>query len=240
VSQLHPLTPGAASALLGQNASLGRRPTPGAYLSSHHKLHVNQRLYRLEPPNGRHHHVRHIHSELLINLLRGEIRLWLYLSEPLCQRISSDLAKPNNVAAAFSHIKPLLQRTTEAVKAAGLYQHLSSRIHVVSHTPNLDRKTPPWLRHVSHHLGTNIGHWAHLQLAQYFRNNAEEFRRACASQHDGVTLRITMTRVPGMDALVLLSQGKVPKELADGGWPKGVPAFQVTQRAGYAIKRLRD
>jgi len=77
-------------------------------------------------------------------------------------------------------------------------------------------------------------------LAQYLRNSAEEFKRACASRHDGVTLRITMTRIPGMEILRELSHGKIPKELSHGGWPKGVPAFQVTQRVGHAIKRLRD
>lgn len=240
-SQLHPLTPQAASALLGQNASLGRRPTPGAYLSNPEKLHVNQRLYRVEPPHGRrHHHVRHVHSEVLVNLLRGEIQLWLYLSEPLCQRISADLGRANNAVAAFAHLKPLLRRTAEAVKMTSVHPHLSPRIHVVSDKPNLNHRTPPWLRHAGHHLGVKIGEWAQVQLAQYLRNNAEEFKRACASHHDGVTLRITMTRIPGMEILRQLSQGKIPRELTQAGWPTGSPAFQVIARTGYAINRLRD
>jgi hypothetical protein len=241
VSQLHPLTPQAAGALLGQNASLGRRPTPGAYLSNPEKLHVNQRLYRIEPPQGRRHrHLRHLHSEVVINLLRGEIRLWLYLSEPLCQRISGDLGKANNAVAAFAHLKPLIRRTAEAIKMAGMHHHLSRRIHLISDKPNLNHMTPHWFRHASHHLGVKIGEWARVQLAQYLRNSAEEFKRACASHHDGVTLRITMTRIPGMEILRELSHGKIPKELSQGGWPKGMPAFQVTQRTGHAIKRLRD
>jgi hypothetical protein len=43
-----------------------------------------------------------------------------------------------------------------------------------------------------------------------------------------------------MEILRELSHGKIPKELSHGGWPKGMPAFQVTQRIGHAIKRLRD
>jgi hypothetical protein len=240
-SQLHPLTPQAAGALLGQNASLGRRQVPGQYLSHHGKLHVNQRLYRIEPPHGRrHHHFRHIHSEVLINLQRGEIRLWFYLSEPLCQRISADLAKSSNAVAAFAHLKPLLRRTTESLKTAGIHHHLSPRIHIVGDKPNLNHLTPEWLKHAGHHLGVKIGEWAKLQLAQYLRNNAEEFKRVAASHHDGLTLRITMTRVPGMEELRQLAQGKIPKEISHGAWPKGVPAFHVTERPGYAIKRLRD
>jgi hypothetical protein len=239
-SQLHPLTPHAAGALLGQNASLGLRHTSAPYLASPQKLHVNQRLYRIEPPTGRHHHVRHVHSELVINLLRGEIRLWLYLSEPLCQRICSDLAKGNNAAAAFARIKPLLTRTTETLKMAIAHRHLPPRIQVISSRPNLRGAMPHWLRQAGHHLAVKIGEWGQGQLAQYLRNSAEEFKRACASHHDGVTLRITMTRVPGMEILRALSEGKPSKELSHGGWPRGVPAFQVIQHTGYRIHRLRN
>jgi hypothetical protein len=119
--QLHPLTPQAAGALLGESAGLGRRPTPASYLATPQRLHVNQRLYRIEPPSGRRCHVRRAHSELLINLLRDEIRLWLYLSEPLCQRISSDLAKPDGAATAFRRLKRLLMRTTENLKMATIH-----------------------------------------------------------------------------------------------------------------------
>jgi hypothetical protein len=241
VSQLHPLTPQAAGALLGANASLGMRTTPATYVATPQKLHVNQRLYRIHPPTGhRHHHIRPIHSELLINLMSGEIRLWVYLSEPLCQRISADLAKGNNAVAAFRHLKPLLMRTTEAFKLAIVHRHLPPEILVVSETPNLDGKVHHWLRQAGHHLGAKISEWAQGQLAQYLRHNAEEFKRSCASPKDGVTLRITMTRVPGMDALRSLSQGKIPKEISQGRWPKGSPAFHVIARPGYSINRLRD
>jgi hypothetical protein len=240
-SQLHPLTPQAAGALLGPNAALGRH-TPRPYLTGPQKLHVNQRLYRLEPPAGHHHHHHHprsIHSEILINLLRGEIRLWLYLSEPLAQRIVADLAKPNNTVAAFKRIKPLLRKITDALKTAGAHHHLSHHILVVSQKPNLHGKVPHWLKHAGHHLGVKIGEWAQVQLAQYLRNSVEDFKRATASHHDGVTLRITMTNVPGMDLLQQLSQGKAPKDLSPAEWPKGSPAFQVIAKPGYAIHRLR-
>jgi len=240
-AELHPLTHHAAGALLGQNAALGRH-TPAPYLSGPDKLHVNQRLYRVHPPQGHHHHhhARRIHSELLINLLRGEIRLWLYLSEPLCQRISGELAKGNNAAAAFSRLKPLLTRTTEALNMATVHHHLPSEILVVGETPNLDGKVQEWLKHAGHHLGAKIGEWAQVQVAQYFRNSASDFKRACESHKDGMTLRITMTRVPGMEELRLLSRGKAPKEFSLAGLFKGSPAFQVIARPGYTINRLRD
>jgi hypothetical protein len=238
--QLHPLTPEAAGALLGESAGLGRRPTPASYLATPQRLHVNQRLYRIEPPSGRRRHVRRAHSELLINLLRDEIRLWLYLSEPLCQRISLDLAKPDGAATAFRRLKRLLMRTTENLKMATVHRHLSHYVGVVAEKPNLRGTVPNWLRHVGRDLGAKIGAWAEVQVAQYLRNSAEDFKRTCASHHDGVTLRIKMTRVPGMDLLRQLSHGKNFQELFKAGWPQGSPAFQVVAVAGYKIRRVLD
>jgi hypothetical protein len=239
-SQLHPLTPQAAGALLGRNAGMGLRHTPLRYMGTPQRLHVNQRLYRLHPPHGRHHHVRRIHSELLINLPRGEIRIWLYMSEPLCQRIAIDLAKGTNLDAVYRRLKPVLARTAEAFKLAIAQHHLPPEILVVSEVPNPDRKVHHWLRGAGDHFASKIGEWAQAQLAQYLRNNLEELKKMCSSPHDGVTLRITMTRVPGMDLLLKMSQGKPAPELSGEGWPKGSPAFQVVARPGLSINRLRD
>jgi len=240
VTQLHPLTPQAAGALLGPGAALGMRATPPAYTESPQRLHVNQRLYRIEPQHHHHRHLRSVHSEIEINLLRDEIRLWLYLSEPLSQRIAAELAKGNHAAAAFAHLKPLLRRTTHGLRTLAAHRHLPPGLIVVADAPNLDRHAPHWLRHVGHRLGMKIDQWASAQLAQYLQNNAQEFKRESASHHDGVTLRITMTRVPGLVALRLVSQGKHVKELANGAWPAGAPAFHVGLRAGHAVHRLRN
>ena len=240
VSQLHPLTPQAAGALLGQSAALGMRPTPAPYMNTPQRLHVNQRLYRIEPHHHRHHpHVRSVHSELSINLLRGEIRLWLYLSEPMCQRIAADLSKTHHAALAFAHLKRLLRRSTHALRNAAAHRHLPPGITVVADAPNLDGRAPHWLQHAGRRLGMKVDEWAGMQVAQYLQNNAQEFKRECASRHDGVTLRIAMTRVPGLDMLRLASRGKHVKDLENGGWPAGTPAFHVALRAGYAIHRLR-
>ncbi len=239
VGQLHPLTPRAAGALLGSNAALCSRPTPVPYLASPQRLHVGQRLYRIEPPIGRHHrHVRPVHYKLLINLQKGEIRFWLYLSEPLCQHVSAELAKPNNAAAAFARIKHLVRRMASALHTALHGRHLPPEIHVVGERANLERKVPHWLHHAGSHFAARIARWSEEQLAQYLRNNATELRRICASHHDGVTLRITMTRIPGMEMLRELSRGRVPARPLPADWLKGAPAFHVTSRPGFLINRM--
>ena len=240
-SQLHPLTPHAAGVLLGPNAALGLRHTPSRYMGTSQRLHVNQRLYRLHPPAGRHHHVRHLHSELLINLPRGEIRLWLFLSEPLCQRIATDLTKSNTPDAVLRRLKPLLARATHALKnTTAHHHHLPPELQVVTGAPNPDGKAHTWLQGIGHRLAAKIHEWAQAQLVQYLGNNIAELKRLCTSVHDGITLRFTMTRVPGMDLLLRLSQGKPAPELSSDAWPKGSPSFQVMARPGFVVHRLRD
>jgi hypothetical protein len=241
-ADLHPLTPQAAGALLGPNAGLGNRHIPSRYLDSRHALHVNQRLYRIEPVHHRHHHHRHRHyrrhrrAEMLINLVAGEIRVWLYLSEPLCQNVSAALAKSATPTAGFVQINPVVERLARMLKAPMLEQVMPLGLRIISDTPQLQRNVPSWLLTVGRQLGAKITQWVSEQVALYLRNKADEFRSLCASRHDGVTLRITMTRVPGMESMRLLAQGKPPAGLSGGDWLNGTPAFEIVGFAGHVIK----
>jgi hypothetical protein len=128
---LHPLTPQAAGALLGPNAAgLGPRVTlAGSQISTPHQLHLRQRLYYIEPPSGRAHqlhpHARLARSEVSINLPKGEIKLWLYLSEPLAQKVSAELAKSGSAANAYRMVQPLIGRASELLKSALLVRRLA-------------------------------------------------------------------------------------------------------------------
>ncbi len=223
-SQLHPLTPQAAGMLLGPNAGLGLRHTPLRYMGTPQRLHVNQRLYRLHPPAGRHHHHTHrVHSELAINLPRGEIRLWLYLSEPLCQRVSADLAKGNKPEAAFRRLKPLLARMAHTFKEASAHhQHLPPEIVVVGEAPNLDGKAHDWLRRAGHHFAAKIGEWTQAQLAQYLANHAEEIKRLCTSHHDGGNAPIHHDPSSGDGTAAAVVTGKAGPRALHRGLAEGI------------------
>jgi hypothetical protein len=239
---LHPLTPHAAAALLGRNAGLGpRHHTPAPYLSGPHKLHVHQRLYYVEPPNGRQHvhqrhHARLARTELLINLRKGEIHIWLYLSERLCQQIATEFNKTHGAGNTFRLIKPLVHRAARMLKEVVLERHLPAELRVVSETPNLEAKVPNWLVQIGHQLATKVEEWASQQVAQYLKNNADEFRRVSAAHHDGVTLSIKMSRVPGMETLRLASQRRKLPAPEGTGWLNGTPAFAVVAHPGYALR----
>ena len=239
---LHPLTPQAAGALLGPGAAgLGPRATlPGTQLSTPHQLHLRQRLYYIEPPNGRMHgvrpHARLARSEVLLDLRRGEIKLWLYLSEPLAQKVSAEVAKSGSAANAFCLVQPLIGRAGELLKSALLVRRLPPALRVVGEAPNLEHRSPPWLSVIGHQLAGKVAEWASNQVAQYLGNNADAFRRLSAADQDGVTLRITMSRVPGMDVLREIARGQVPRAIQGMAWLRGEPAFEVVAVAGYAIR----
>ena len=240
-TDLHPLTPHAAGALLGHNAGLAdhHHVQPGNSAGPH-RLHLRQRLYYIEPANGRQHlhhrhHARLARTELLINLRKGEIRVWLYLSEHLCQQIATELGKPGNGAAAFRLVKPLVQRAAAMVRAALFERHLPPELRVISEVPNLDARVPAWLVQSGQQLAAKVDEWASHQIAQYFTSHADEFRRAATAHHDGLTLRLTMS-IPGIEMLRMAAQGRQPPDLHGGAWLNGTPRFAVVALPGYAIK----
>jgi hypothetical protein len=239
---LHPLTPQAAGALLGPNAAgLGPRASlPGSQISTPHRLHLRQRLYYVEPPNGRQHqlrpHARLARSEVSINLGKGQIKLWFFLSEPLAQKVAVELAKSRGAAGAYRLVKPLIGRAAELLKSSLQVRRLPPALRIVGETANLEHRLPPWLSTVGAQLSGKVAEWASNQASQYLRNNAEQFRRLCASDQDGVTLRITMSRIPGIEVLRQIAKGQVPSSVQGGGWLRGEPAFEVVAVAGYALQ----
>lgn len=242
---LHPLTAQAAGALLGPASALGGHlgagaavtTTPASYLATPHRLHVRQRLYYLEPPNGRHRrpHVRLSRSEMQLDLRSGEIHVWLYLSEKLCQLVAAELARPGNASGAFRLMQPLLRRPADMLQAVLHKRHLPSSLRILGEAPNLENEVRPWLEHASRSMSAKLTGWVSQQVAQFLRNHSDEFRKATASHHDGVTLRITMTRVPGLETLRAAASGGPHRVPSGNGWLAGTPSFGVTVEPGYGI-----
>ena len=236
---LHPLTQQAAGALVGPNAAgLGPRVMlPGSQISTPHQLHLRQRLYYLEPPGGRapklRSHGRRV--EMSINLRKGEIKFWLYLSESLAQKVSAELAKTGRVTNAYRMVQPLIMRGPELVKSAILGRRLAPALQILSDAPNIERRPEPWLSTIGAQFSGKVAGWASQQVAQYLRNNVEQFRKLCASEKDGVTLRITMSRIPGIEILRQVAKGQMPRSIA-GTWLQGEPDFEVIATPGYAIR----
>jgi hypothetical protein len=179
-------------------------------------------------------------SELIINLLRGQIRIWLHLSKPLCLRIAPDLIKANHAAPVLAELKESLQQSTHTLRTVAVHRHLPPDLIVVSNEPNLDAAVPDWLRRAGHWLGLRTDEWVQRHMARYLGRSAQELRLACFSHPDGVTLRITMTRIPTLGAPGVIPWGNcVGREVGPGG-SAATPEFELVLRGGYARRRRRD
>jgi hypothetical protein len=242
---LHPLTPHAAGALLGPHAAgLAHRPAPpGAPApptASPHDLRLRQRLYYVEPPGGRRHHLRgHGHSarsELAIDLRKGEIKLWLYLSEPLTQKVAAELGKPHGASNAMRSVRPLIDRATALLKGAVSAKRLPPAIKIFGEGLNVEHQTPRWVGVVGIELATKIDEWVAHEVANYLQHGGEQLRKLAASEHGGVTLCIAMGRIPGIETLRQIEKGQVPKTLHAAEWLRGTPTFEIVAKPGHSIR----
>jgi hypothetical protein len=242
---LHPLTPHAAGAILGPSAAgLGPRPAPAGApappIASPHDLRLRQRLYYVEPPGGRRHHLRgHGHSarsELSIDLRKGEIKLWLYLSEPLTQKVVTELGKPHGASSAFRMVRPLVERATTLLKGAVTAKHLPPALKIFGGGLNVEHHAPRWVRVAGAELAAKIHEWVSHEVAQYLHQGGEQLRKLAASEHGGVTLRISMSRIPGIETLRNLEKGHTPKSLRGTAWLRGTPTFEIVAKPGHAIR----
>ena len=192
---LHPLTPHAAGALLGSMPGWACAIIPRrAFLHSPHRLHVRQRLYYIEPPTGRQHvhqrhHARLARTELLINLRKSEIHIWLFLTERLCQQIATELSKSRNAAASFRLIKPLVHRVARKLREVDARTPPAARAARSQRNARTSRRRsrPGWCRSLITSLPRSMN-GRRPASSQYLANQADEFRRISADHHDGVTL----------------------------------------------------
>jgi hypothetical protein len=229
--QLHPLTSQAAGMLLGSNAGLGQQPVSLKHPENPENLKIGQRLYRIELPMSRR-PIRGSTTFLKLNIQTGEVRMWLYLSEPHCQQLAAELTK-GRYTPAFALVKPLISRIANAL-AENPGNMLPENIRIIEEKPQLEQKTPSWLRGVAGALGRHIEKWALIQIIEYFKNRGDQIQKACSSQHDGITISITMTQVPGMEKLRLLSRGTMNQSLNRQDW-RGAPRYDITTSPGYGV-----
>jgi hypothetical protein len=247
---LHPLTPHAAGALLGPGgAGLGRPASPGAPappIASPHDLRLRQRLYYVEPPGGRRHHLRghghSVRSELSIDLRKGEIKLWLYLSEPLAQKVAAELAKPHGASSAFRTVHPLIERATALLRAAVTARRLPPALRIFGEGATLEHHAPRWVRAAGAELAAKIDAWVSHEVAQYLhlQHGCEQLRKLVVSEQGseqgGVTLRIALSRIPGIETLRQLEKGHAPRALHGGAWLRGTPTVEILAKPGHVIR----
>jgi len=240
-ASLHPLTPEAASALL-REPRLGVH-VPAEYLRSRHRVAVGQRFYLLEPvgaasalslaegPGSRAAAGRlaPTRARTVVNLRRGRVTVGVYLSETDAQRIVEAIRQGRGALT-------LLQALTAAYEsmdrlASGAHPPLrivredhEGLAQIASHAARL---LPPA---VAAGLRKQLRAWVLPALAEWARTHAETFARAAAHPDSGVTVRVRLTAVPGLD--VLGQAANALRGTAAPATPRGTPSISIAVAPG--------
>jgi hypothetical protein len=242
-SQIHPLTPDAAAALLRQ-PGLGR-PTSPRFLASRHKIRVGQRLYYLEirgarpqvsprEPGQPETLRRSSEVNLTLDFPKDQIRTYIFLSEANSQEIAVKLRQN----APLGSVMKLVTAVIEASLNTALSGELNRHVKVVHETVYPDqflglgqavkRLAPVILKM----LLKKLLEWLAQRLTEYFRQRAQEFIGATTNPADGVTLVVTFTNPPGMSILRKALKGEFVNPVGDW-FPKGVPNAVIEIVPGF-------
>lgn len=242
-SQIHPLTPEAATALV-QQPGLGRQ-TSARFLASRHMISVGQRLYFLEiagarpqvapPEPGQPQRPRRTSQvNLTLDFPKDQISTYIFLSEATSQEIAVKLRQNAPVGSVMKLVKGVFEAGLNTALSGQINRHVKIIHEAVNPDqflglgPALKRLLPIILNM----LLKKLMEWLAQRLAEYFRQRAQEFIGATADPKDGVTLIVTFTNPPGMPILRKVLKGEFVNLI--GNWfPRGVPNAEIRVVPGF-------
>jgi hypothetical protein len=237
---LHPLTTEAAGLLLGQPA-MGRempidaREDPAA-------VAPGERFYYLEVPGARPQVTQtdgslpalSRSSDALIELdfSRGQIRAFVYCSENDAQEMAVRLRQSAS-AAVVTGLNTRLDIILRDIFNHGLYSKFKINHPIAALWPVSGyalKRLPLAVLDLFRH---QLNEWIGRALADFFTSRATDFVTASQDPADGVMVRVTLNRVPGLDTLnrLLLGQNAGPLETIFSG---DRPETSVQVSAGFA------
>ena len=206
VAQLHPLTPQAASVLLGK-PGLGRAWRPS---SRHRPLVGGQRFYalRLTGPNQqrqrhgqRHRRLRPLHLRMTLDALRDEVRVCLYYSEARAQQLAIALRQKTDAGMLAARFDRRLARRLWHL----LFGNARHRLRIV------DAALPPGpgaavrAQHLppapTRAFAARLRAWLTKAFVDAVQTQRDAILAAIEDPREGVTLRFTVRQPPGLKAL---------------------------------------
>jgi hypothetical protein len=226
-SNVHPLTPAAAGLLL-REPGLGVA-VPPTYLRSRHRIAVGQRFYALEPIGAagalalptsattRAAAARLAPSRAwtVVDLRRLRITVGLYLSEAEAQSIVAAIRQGRGGPALLQALTATYRATDRS--ASNQQGHFRIVREDSEDFENLAARTGRLLPSgFAEFLRRRLRAWVLPALATWARTNSEAFTRAAAHPDAGVTIRVQLTSVPGLDLL-----GQTAKAVRGGSFAAG-------------------
>lgn len=232
-AQLHPLTPQAAAVLLGK-PGLGRAWRPG---TRHRPLAGGQRFYALRvagalPAAQRR---RPLHLRLTLDLVRGELRACVFVSEVKAQQLAVQLRQQANAGALAARFDRWLSRRLWH----HLFGHARHRARIVhanlppgsSAAQRLQQVPPAAAQALLRRLRT----WLVTAFADGVKGQSAAIVGATENAADGITLRFSVAQAPGLKELGALLDGKgTPAALAQALMQATAPKVELVVAPGHA------
>lgn len=245
VSNVHPLTPAAAGLLL-REPGLGVA-VPSTYLRSRHRIAVGQRFYTLEPIGAvgalalptstttRAAAARLAPSRAwtVVDPPRSRITVGLYLSEAEAQSIVAAIRQGRGGPALLQALTAAYRATDRS--ASSQQGHFRIVREDSEDFENLAARTGRLLPSgFAGFLRRRLRAWVLPALANWARTNGEAFARAAAHPDPGVTIRVQLTSVPGLDLLGQTAKTVRGGSLAAGALSalRGTPTITVSIAPG--------
>ncbi len=241
-SQVHPLTPEAAGLLL-REPKLGVTAAP-RFLRSRNRIAVGQRFYVLEPigaagalaltgvAGAAAARLAPTRAWTVVNLRRSKITVGLYLSEGDAQTAAEGIRQGKGSAllqALMAVYKSASQPTASAPNG-----HLRVVREDREDFEELAAAGPALPPAAAAPPRRQIDAWVMPALAAWTRDNGEAFARAAAHPDPGVTVRIRLTAVPGLDTLAQAAGGASPAAAKTA--LRGTPTISISVVSGRRKK----
>lgn len=221
---IHPLTPAAAGMLL-REPRLGVR-VPAPFLRSHRRVAVGQRFYHLEPmagggamalPAGETGAAASARSRpsrawTRIDLARARVLVGFYLSETEAQGLVAAVRDGRGTGPLLQALMALY-RTVDPSATRGrgggrVVREANEDFADFEEFEGLVGAARPMIpRAVKSLLRKRLRAWVLPALAKWVRENSEAFARAAAHPDPGVTIRVQLTGVPGLDLVRQVASG---------------------------------
>lgn len=250
-SLLHPLTPEAASAVLGEPGLA--RHVDQQFLARRGRIAVGQRFYFLDVPGARVRQARRptlsgmrparsSQPKIVLDFPQRELRLFLFFSETDAQQVAAQLRKKASPTAVISMLKSL----HETIIKRALSTQPSSVVKVIHETAPTENLSIPIAANVmklaGNKLARKLREWLasvlSRELTQHYDRVAGDFISAASNDADGVTLQITFQAPPLLEQIRRALKGGLaatPGLLSAFG-EDTLGSYRLEMRPGFAVK----
>lgn len=241
LSQLHPLTREAASALLGK-PGLGRNALPG---SGRQNVAAGQRLFHLVIPGrrpltvvgkwGRRRVRRLFHINVTLDDPQDQIRVCIYISEVKAQKLAVRLRQQSHAGSLTVGFNKFVARRLPRI----LHGHRPKRLRIVhpgippGQSPaTILQKLPGIVPQV---FITKMQEWLVQGFSEFIKTQSQKFLAATEDPADGVTLKFTIEHPQGLKELgqALIEKGPEGSKIAETIGKASQPNIRVEVFPGH-------